>query len=45
MLLFEQMKMFLIRFDFNSKVVVTGNPSQNDSKKMKFQDYYMEWDY
>lgn len=29
----EQMKMFLTRFGFNSKVVVTGDPSQNDLKK------------
>ncbi len=29
----EQMKMFLTRFGFNSKVIVTGDPSQNDLKK------------
>lgn len=29
----EQMKMFLTRFGFHSKVVVTGDPSQNDLKK------------
>lgn len=29
----EQMKMFLTRFGFRSKVVVTGDPSQNDLKK------------
>lgn len=29
----EQMKMFLTRFGFNSKVVVTGDPSQNDLKR------------
>ena len=29
----EQMKMFLTRFGFRSKVVVTGDPTQNDLKK------------
>lgn len=29
----EQMKMFLTRFGFNSKVVVTGDPTQDDLKK------------
>lgn len=29
----EQMKMFLTRFGFRSKVVVTGDPSQNDLRR------------
>lgn len=29
----EQMKMFLTRFGYRSKVVVTGDPSQNDLRK------------
>ena len=29
----EQMKMFLTRFGFRSKVVVTGDPTQNDLRK------------